>query len=70
MNMKSLLAIACVGGALALSGCHYDEPYYPGRSHYHGSYRGQSYDRGYYCDHDHGDYDGGHRAERRYYYGY
>ena len=62
MNMNSFLIIACAIVAVALSGCHYDEPYYPGRSHSHGSYHGESYSRGYYDGHDHGDYDGEHRA--------
>ena len=62
MKMKCLLALACGIGALALSGCHYDEPYYPASSHYQGAYHGQSYDRGSYGGHDHGDYYDEHRA--------
>ena len=62
MKMKCLLALACGIGALALSGCHFDEPYYPSRSHHHGSYHGRSYGRGYGGGYDHGDYEGEHRA--------
>lgn len=62
MNMKKLLAGACGIAALALSGCHYDEAYYPAHSHYRGAYHGQSYSRSSYGHPDHGDYDDEHRA--------
>ena len=71
MNMKSLFAVACGIAALTLSGCHYDEPYYPARSHYQGAYHGQSYGRSYDGGYGHGDcYDehrAAHHAEHDYY---
>ena len=62
MNMKSRLSIVCGIVALALSGCHYDEAYYPARSHYGGYSHGQYYDRSSYGGHDHGEYHDEHRA--------
>ena len=69
MKMKSLSVLACGIVALAVSGCHFDEPYFPARSHHHGSYHGQSYGRGYYGDHYRDDYEhrAAHHAEHDYY---
>lgn len=58
MKRKSLLAIACGIAALTLlSGCYYDDPYYPAHSHHH---RGSYYGHGYYGGHGHVDYDHDH----------
>lgn len=66
MKMKYLLAFACALGAFALVGCHYDEPYYPYRSHHsHGAYYGRGYGGGY--NHYEDEHRAAHHAEHDYY---